>query len=102
MNGPWETWAIYNSRDSMGKCSEFSVLTSFHVGSIPHNFYAPLILPDIHSKIIQQLVIECPPCLLHCFMEGTKKCVWVSRKCTCAKLGSKEEFNRIRQQAARE
>lgn len=102
MNGPWETWAICSSRESTGKCSEFSVLTSFHVGSILHNFDATLILPDIHLKIIQQLVIECPLCLLHCFMEGTKKCVWVSRKCTCAKLGSKEEFNRTRQQAARE
>lgn len=34
------------------------------------------------------------------FYKGTTKCVWVSRKCTCAKLGSKEEFNRTRLQAA--
>lgn len=102
MNRPWETWAINSNRESMGKCSEFSVLTSSHVGSNLHNFDATLILPIIHFKIIQQLVIECPLCLLHCFMEGTKQCVWVSRKCICAKLGSKEEFSRSRQQTARE
>lgn len=50
MNGPWETWATYTSRESTWKCSEVSALASFHVGSVLHNLHATLILPDTYFK----------------------------------------------------